>query len=133
MSDAGRAHQASARASPRAFRHLSEDMQTALACLRERDAHDLLGDAGDLDVHLQRRDTFRCSGNLEVHVADGLVAENVREHRERVVLLMRPIAMPATGRFSGMPASIMASDDPQTVAIDDEPLLSVISETTRIV
>ena len=41
--------------------------------------------------------------------------------------------MPATGRGSGTPASISASEAPQTVAIDDEPLLSVISETTRIV
>ena len=46
---------------------------------------------------------------------------------------MRPIAMPAVGRFSGTPASISASDDPHTVAIDDEPFDSVISETTRIV
>ena len=36
--------------------------------------------------------------------------------------LIRPMAMPATGRVSGTPASIMASDEPQTVAIDEEPL-----------
>ena len=41
--------------------------------------------------------------------------------------------MPAQGRFSGTPASIMESDVPQTVAMEDEPLLSVISETTRTV
>ncbi len=41
--------------------------------------------------------------------------------------------MPATGRFSGTPASISDSEVPQTVAIDDEPLDSVISETTRMV
>ncbi len=29
--------------------------------------------------------------------------------------------MPAVGRFSGTPASISASDEPQTVAMDDEP------------
>ena len=29
--------------------------------------------------------------------------------------------MPATERFSGMPASIMASEEPHTVAIEDEP------------
>ena len=39
--------------------------------------------------------------------------------------------MPAQGFFSGTPASISASDEPHTVAIDDEPLLSVISLTTR--
>ena len=41
--------------------------------------------------------------------------------------------MPATGRFSGTPASISDSEAPHTVAIDDEPFDSVISETTRIV
>ena len=41
--------------------------------------------------------------------------------------------MPATGRLSGMPASIMASDEPHTVAIDEEPFDSVISDTMRMV
>ena len=45
--------------------------------------------------------------------------------------LTRPIAIPATGDFSGTPASIIASEEPQTEAIDDEPFDSVISETTR--
>ena len=43
------------------------------------------------------------------------------------------MAMPAIGRMSGTPASIMASDAPQTLAIEDEPLDSVISDTIRIV
>ncbi len=47
--------------------------------------------------------------------------------------LISPIAMPATGRVSGTPASISASEAPHTEAIDDEPFDSVISETTRIV
>jgi hypothetical protein len=46
---------------------------------------------------------------------------------------MRPIAMPATGALIGTPASISDSDDPQTDAIDDEPLDSRMSDTTRIV
>ena len=41
--------------------------------------------------------------------------------------------MPETGRFSGTPASIIDSEPPHTVAIDDEPLLSVMSLVTRIV
>src|SRR5450759_3185407 len=45
--------------------------------------------------------------------------------------LTRPIAIPATGAFSGTPASIIASDDPQIEAIDEEPFDSVISETMR--
>jgi hypothetical protein len=44
-----------------------------------------------------------------------------------------PMAMPATWRFSGTPASRRARQAPQTVAIDDEPLDSKMSETMRIV
>src|SRR5258708_2954578 len=47
--------------------------------------------------------------------------------------LIRPIAIPATGRGNGTPASINASDAPQTEAIDEDPFDSVTSETTRIV
>ena len=43
------------------------------------------------------------------------------------------MAMPAVGRLSGTPASISESEAPHTVAIDEEPFDSVISETTRIV
>src|SRR5512141_3012671 len=45
--------------------------------------------------------------------------------------LTRPIAIPATGALSGTPASIIASEEPHTDAIDEEPFDSVISETTR--
>ena len=41
--------------------------------------------------------------------------------------------MPATGRSIGTPASISDSEPPHTEAIDEEPLLSVISDTMRIV
>ena len=47
--------------------------------------------------------------------------------------LIRPIAIPATCPFDGAPAFINAKDPPQTDAIDDEPLDSVISETILIV
>jgi hypothetical protein len=43
------------------------------------------------------------------------------------------MAMPAVGRFSGTPASISDNEEPQTVAIEEEPFDSVISETTRSV
>ena len=43
------------------------------------------------------------------------------------------MAMPATAFFNGTPASIIESDEPQTVAIEEEPFDSVISETSRIV
>ena len=41
--------------------------------------------------------------------------------------------MPATGALTGTPASIRARLVPHTEAIDEEPLDSVISETTRTV
>jgi hypothetical protein len=41
--------------------------------------------------------------------------------------------MPATGRASGTPACSIAIVPPQTVAIDELPLLSVISDSMRIV
>jgi len=43
------------------------------------------------------------------------------------------MAMPAMGRDSGTPASIIERDEPQTVAMEEEPFDSVISETTRMV
>ena len=43
------------------------------------------------------------------------------------------MAMPATAAFKGTPASIKDKDDPQTEAIEEEPLDSVISETMRMV
>ena len=63
--------------------HLVEDVQAPVLGLIERDAHDLFGDAGDLDVHLQRGDAFARSGDLEIHVAEMiLIAEDVGEDRE---------------------------------------------------
>ena len=47
--------------------------------------------------------------------------------------LIRPIAMPATGDLIGTPASISASVEPHTEAIEEEPFDSRISETRRIV
>ena len=47
--------------------------------------------------------------------------------------LTRPIAIPATAALSGIPASIKAKLEPHTLAIELDPLDSVISDTTRIV
>jgi hypothetical protein len=51
----------------------------------------------------------------------------------RVPSEIRPIAMPAAGRCSGTPACSIAIVPPHTVAIDELPLLSVISDSMRIV
>src|SRR5580658_4093399 len=44
----------------------------------------------------------------------------------------KPIAIPPHGALSGTPASINASDPPHTLAIDEEPFDSRMSETTRM-
>ena len=44
---------------------------------------------------------------------------------------MRPMAMPATGSLIGTPASMRARVEPQTLAIDVEPLDESTSLTTR--
>ncbi len=78
----------SARAEVKRLAHLAENVQAAVLRLAERDAHDLFGDAGDLDVHLQRGDAALGAGDLEVHVAEMiLVAEDVGEDREALLLL----------------------------------------------
>ena len=45
--------------------------------------------------------------------------------------LISPIAMPATGSLTGTPASMRARLPPQTVAIDEDPFDSRMSETRR--
>ena len=73
-------------------------------------------------------------GDLEVHVAEMiLVAEDVGEHREALALEDEPHGDAGDRRRSGTPASISASEEPHTVAIEEEPFDSVISDTTRSV
>jgi hypothetical protein len=43
------------------------------------------------------------------------------------------MATPATGDRNGTPASINESEAPQTVAMEEDPLDSKMSETTRMV
>ena len=109
-------------------------MAPAVPRLIERDAHDLLGDRGDLDVHLQRRDAALGAGDLEVHVAEMvLVAEDVGQHGKAVRLLDQPHRDPgdrARQRHAGIHQRQRGAAH---VAIDDEPFDSVISETMRIV
>ena len=68
--------------------HLAEDVQAAFVGLAHGCAHDVGGEAFDLDVHLDAGDAFGRAGNLEVHVAHGvLVAEDVGEDDELVAFL----------------------------------------------
>src|SRR5581483_521629 len=50
--------------------HRVEDEVAGTLRLLERVAHDLLRDAGDLDVHLERGDAVTRTGDLEVHVTE---------------------------------------------------------------
>ena len=47
--------------------------------------------------------------------------------------LTKPIAIPATAALRGIPASMRAKLEPQTLAMELEPFDSVISDTTRMV
>ena len=47
--------------------------------------------------------------------------------------VIRPMEIPATGAFNGTPASINDNVAPQTVAIEVEPLDSMISDVQRMV
>ena len=70
------------------FLHQVQDVHAPLARLRQRHGHDFLGDALDLDVHLQGGNAAVGAGDLEVHIAQViLVAEDVREHGEAVAFL----------------------------------------------
>ena len=70
------------------LRHLAEDVQAPVMRLLKRNAHDLFGDAGDLDVHLQRGHALLGARNLEVHVAEVIfVAEDVGQDGEVVAFL----------------------------------------------
>ncbi|KTT91493.1 hypothetical protein NS44R_14805, partial [Mammaliicoccus sciuri] len=67
--------------------HFTQDVDAPFLGLGKRNLHDLLGDALDLDVHLERGDALVGAGDLEVHVAEMiLVAEDVRQHREALTL-----------------------------------------------
>src|SRR5579859_7545701 len=68
--------------------HDTEDMHAAFLGLLQCDIHNLLGDALDLDVHLQCGDPVLGTGNLEIHVTQMiLVPENIRQHRKSVAFL----------------------------------------------
>ena len=68
--------------------HLVQDVEPAVLGLIQGDPHDLLGDRGDLDVHLQGRDALAGAGHLEVHVAQViLVTQDVGQDGEAVAFL----------------------------------------------
>ena len=68
--------------------HLTQDVQTCCIGLIQRNFHDLVGDALNLDVHLQSSDTVRGTRNFKVHIAEViLITQNIGQNRELVAFL----------------------------------------------
>src|SRR5207245_4019679 len=82
----------------------------------------------------ERCNSGALAGDFKVHVALMILAPamSVRMEYFPPSPTTRPMAIPAHGDLSGTPASIMAREPPQTVAIEEEPLDSRMSLTRRI-
>jgi len=61
------------------------------------------------------------------------VAKYIGENRIAALVVISPIAMPATGLLHGTPAFMSDIEDEHTVAIEEEPFDSSTSATTRMV
>ena len=85
--------------------------------------------------HLQAGDARLRPRDLEVHVAQVvLVTQDVGQHGEPALLLDQPPwRYRPPGASAARPRPSAIREVPQTVAMEDEPLLSVISLTTRMV
>ena len=115
--------------------HLGEDERACLVRLRQRVAQDVERDARDLDVHLQRGDPVLGAGDLEVHVAEVVLDAGDVGQDDVVIALLDQAHRDARDR-RGSAARLRPSataSEPQTEAIEDEPLDSKMSETTRTV
>ena len=117
--------------------HHVEDVQAGVAGLLQRGGQDRGGDAVELGVELERGDELLGAGDLEVHVAEGVLGTEDVGEGDVVVLPstsseIRPMAIPATGAFSGTPAFSSDMVEAQTEPIDVEPLEPSASETWRI-
>jgi hypothetical protein len=113
---------------------LPEDVEPGLARLSEGLAHDVDRHAGDLDVHLERGDALVGARDLEVHVAVVVfAAHDVGEDADLLAFLDEAHGDARHRRLERHPRVHEAMEAPHTVAIDDEPLDSRISDTTRMV
>ena len=67
--------------------HFAEDVLARILRLRKRRLHDLGGDPGHLDIHLEAGDPVFGACHLEIHVAEViLIAQDIREHGEFLAL-----------------------------------------------
>jgi hypothetical protein len=114
--------------------HDAQNVLARLVRLRQRDLHDFLRDALDLDVHLQRGDAVVGARHLEIHVAEVIfVAEDVGQHGEAVAVLdqaHRDAGHVRLHRHAGVHQRERAAADGRHRRL--EPFDSVISDTTRI-
>ncbi len=70
------------------FLHLAQNVHARFLGLCQCDLHDFLGNALDLDVHLQRGDAVGGTGHLEVHIAQMIfVTQDVGQHGKAVFFL----------------------------------------------
>jgi len=60
------------------------------------------------------------------------ITQDISQHSKTITSRIKPIANTSNVRLNWTPASIMAKQPPHTDAMDEEPLDSVISETTRM-
>lgn len=90
--------------------------------LFQRNAHDVFGDAFDLDIHLHGSDTFTGTGALEVHVAQMIFqAHDVCENYVFFAFHYEAVRDAGYRALIGTPAAIMARHPLQIEAIEDEP------------
>jgi hypothetical protein len=114
--------------------HLVQDMQPGLPGLGQGLGHDLPGQADHFDIHLQRGDALTGAGHFEVHVAQGvLISQDVRQDGHFIPFLHKPHGHPGHRRLDGHARVHQGQEAPHTVAMEEEPLLDRISETTRMV
>src|SRR5438105_5804841 len=77
------------------LRHFCKDVIAAVPRLIQRDPHDLLGNRGNFNIHLQSGNALLGAGDLEVHVAEViLVAEDIREYGKSFRLFDQPDGNP---------------------------------------
>ena len=120
--------------------HFGQDVEAGDAGFFQGFGHDVVGNAAEFEVQLEAGDAVCGAGDFAIHVAEAVFpADDVgEEFVARMILswsscsVQMPMLMPATGRIMGTPASMRAREAPQTVAIEVEPLDSMISLVTRM-
>lgn len=117
------------------FEHLGENKLSALVRLFDRRVHDLLGNTLNFDIHLNRRNAVDRSCDFKIHIAEEVFQSlNIGQNPEfaRFLIFDESHRNACDGALIGTPASMSAIVEPQTEAMEDEPLEERMSFTTRI-